>query len=157
MPRPLHTAAAADEEPLKVSMLPNTAVPLRVLAVDDNADALDSLAILIRLWGHEVRTAYDGRAAQAAAPEFRPAVALLDLGLPRMDGCELGRRLRELPGLGGLMLLAVTGHADEEYRRRAREAGFAFYFVKAGGPEWLEATLGAMARKKEGKPPVGGC
>jgi CheY-like chemotaxis protein len=139
------------------SVPPNAATSLRVLIVDDNADAANSLAVLVRLWGHEVRTAQDGPAALAAAPEFRPAVALLDLRMPGMDGCELGRHLRELPGQEGLLLIAVTGYADDARRHQSAEAGFAFYFVKSAGLEWLEALLGALARKKEGKPPVGGC
>jgi two-component system CheB/CheR fusion protein len=131
---------------------PLPVLALRVLIVDDNAGVANSLAILLRLWGHEAAAAQDGPAALEVAAVFRPDVALLDLGLPGMDGCEVGRRLRELPGLEGLFLIALTGYADTARRRRAAEADFAFYFVKTAGPESLEATLRALARKKGGGP-----
>ena len=121
---------------------------LRVLVVDDNADAAEALAMLIRLWGHDAGTARDGPAALLAAALLRPDVALLDLGMPGMDGYELGRRLRALPGLGGVVLGAVTGYADESHRVRAAQAGFAFYLIKPSSLESLAALFGAMARDK---------
>jgi CheY-like chemotaxis protein len=127
---------------------PKAGTPLRVLAVDDSADTASSLAMLLRLWGHEARTARDGPAALAAAAEFAPEVALLDLGLPRMDGYELGRRLRELPGLGRLLLVALTGYADAEYRRRSAAAGFAFHLVKPPDPSELEGVFAKLAGER---------
>src|SRR5438046_8649381 len=91
-------------------------LPLRVLAVDDNHDAADSLAILLRLLGHEVRTAYDGAQALAAAREFRPEVALLDLGLPGLDGLEMARLLCRGPGLGRGGMVALGGYGRERER-----------------------------------------
>jgi CheY-like chemotaxis protein len=96
----------------------------RVLAVDDNVDAAESLALLLRLEGHEVRTAHDGPAALAAVQAERPDVVILDLGLPGMNGYEVARRLRALPGSEDMLLVALTGWAQEEDRRRCHEAGF---------------------------------
>jgi CheY-like chemotaxis protein len=118
---------------------------LRVLIVDDCADNRDSLQLLTRLWGHEVRAYADGAAALAEAAAFRPNVALLDLGLPRLDGCELARRLRQLPGLDALKLIAVTGHVDLSSRRQAAEAGFMLYLVKPLEPPLLERLLTELA------------
>jgi CheY-like chemotaxis protein len=112
---------------------------LRVLVAQDNPDAADSLCLLLRLGGHEPLAARDGVAALAAAPRFQPDVALLDIGMPHRDGFELGRRRRELPGLGGLPLLAMSGYGDARSRRRSEEAGFGAYLVKPGEPSELEA------------------
>jgi two-component system, chemotaxis family, CheB/CheR fusion protein len=129
------------------------AFQLRALVVDDHADAAGSLSLLIVLWGHECRTARDGPAALAVASEFRPDVVLLDIGLPRMDGFEFGRRLRAMPGLESVVLVALTGHVGGEYRQRAAEAGCSFYMVKPANLGELETLLQAMAREKV-KPPL---
>jgi PAS domain S-box-containing protein len=96
----------------------------RLLVVDDNADAAESLAVLFRLEGHEVRVACDGPAALAAARASPPEVVVLDLGMPGMDGFEVARRLRKQPTLKDTLLVALTGWAQEEDRRRCFEAGF---------------------------------
>jgi CheY-like chemotaxis protein len=121
---------------------------LRVLVVDDNSDTTDSLCLLLRLWGHQPLAARDGREALAAATDFQPDVALLDLAMPHMDGFELGRRLRELPGLCELPLLAMSGYADAGSRRCSEEAGFLAHLAKAGEPSELESLLGVMAAGK---------
>ncbi len=90
----------------------------------------------------------DGPAALAAAAECAPDVALLDIDLPGLDGCEVARRLRQLPGLGGVVLVAVTGYADEMHRRQCDGAGFGFYIVKPAIPTELKGLLGALARAK---------
>ena len=105
-------------------------VSRRVLIVDDSQDSADLLAMLLRLAGHDVHTSYDGPSALEAAAEYAPDVVLLDIGLPGMDGHEVGRRIRELPGLAGVALVAVTGWAGEDDRRRSREAGFDHHLVK---------------------------
>jgi CheY-like chemotaxis protein len=116
--------------------------PLRVLVVDDNADAADSLSWVLRLLGHVTQVAYDGPSAVGLAPAFRPDVVLCDLGLPGdCDGYEVGRRLRGL----GAVLVAVTGYGGEEYRRRADEAGFHAYFVRPLDPDQLGRVLAAQA------------
>src|SRR6187200_2893621 len=101
----------------------------RVLVVDDNEDAADSLATLLGVMGYEVRIAYDGPEAIAAADEFRPAVALLDIGLPKLSGYDIARHVRAQRG-GEVLLVAITGWGQEDDRRRAREAGFDHHFTK---------------------------
>jgi signal transduction histidine kinase/integral membrane sensor domain MASE1 len=103
----------------------------RVLVVDDNADSAESLALLLQLEGHDVWTAHDGPTALAAAREHRPEVVLLDIGLPAgMDGYEVARRMRPVPGLERAVIVAVTGYGQEEDRRRAADAGFDGHLVK---------------------------
>jgi signal transduction histidine kinase/CheY-like chemotaxis protein len=114
---------------------------LRVLVVDDNVDAAQSLAVLLNLWGHEVCTAHDGAAALEAAQAWQPEVVLLDIGLPGMDGYEVARRLRAAQGPARPLLVALTGYAQEEDRRRSREAGFDRHLVKPADPETLEVLL----------------
>jgi two-component system CheB/CheR fusion protein len=127
---------------------PTSALKLRVLVVEDNADAAQSLAMLLALWGHETQVAHNGHAALSGAAAFRPDLALLDLGLPRMDGYEVARRLRELPGLANVVLVALTGFTDEQHRRRSDGAGFAYYLIKPADLGELEALLGVLAREK---------
>jgi PAS domain S-box-containing protein len=117
----------------------------RVLVVDDNVDAADTLALLLRLAGHEVRVAYDGPSALGLAAEFRPQVVLLDLGMPVMDGYEVARRLRRQPGLGGVVLVALTGWGQEEERRLSRAAGIDHHLVKPIEPEKLHEVLALAA------------
>ncbi|HEY7315814.1 MAG TPA: response regulator [Gemmataceae bacterium] len=102
----------------------------RLLVVDDNADAAESLSMILRASGHQVRTAYDGPTALRAAAEFQPDVVLLDIGLPQMDGYEVARRLRGEVGLKDARLVALTGYGQEEDRRRAQEAGFDEHLTK---------------------------
>jgi PAS domain S-box-containing protein len=117
----------------------------RVLVVDDNEDAALSIAILLGLWGHEVKTAFDGNAALAVAAGFAPEVVLLDLGLPGLDGYEVARRLRA-GGLRGL-LVAVTGYGREEDRARSRDAGFDRHLLKPVDLDALRAILESTERK----------
>jgi signal transduction histidine kinase len=116
------------------------AVGSRVLIVDDNADSAESLAMLLAVRGHEVRTAPDGPAALDAAEEFRPEAVILDIGLPGMDGYEVARRLRGR-GLANAFLVAVTGYGADEDRLRAEEAGFDAHLVKPADPDTLERLL----------------
>ncbi len=116
----------------------------RVLVVDDNVDAAVSLALLLRLEGHEVRVAHDGVEALAQVAVAAPDCVILDLGMPKMDGYEVARRLRKTPGLEGMRLVAVTGWGQEEDRRRTREAGFDQHFVKPVEPATLQELLAAL-------------
>jgi PAS domain S-box-containing protein len=102
----------------------------RVLVVDDNVDAAEMLAAALTAKGHQTRVAHDGPAALLTAATFRPAIAFLDLGLPVMDGYELAARLRELPDLCSMRLIAVTGYGQESDRRRTEQAGFHHHLVK---------------------------
>ena len=108
----------------------------RVLVVDDNEDAADSLATLLGVMGYEVRVAYDGPEAIEAADEFRPAVALLDIGLPRLSGYDIARHIRGTQG-NKVLLVAITGWGQDDDRRRAREAGFDHHFTKPADFEVL--------------------
>ncbi len=113
----------------------------RILVADDNYDAAQSLALMLGMEGHDVRTASDGLEALRVAEEFRPQLALLDIGMPRLDGYETARRLRERPWAGSLLLFALTGWGQEEDRERARRAGFDRHLVKPVDPEALSLLL----------------
>lgn len=102
----------------------------RVLVVDDNHDAADSLSMLLELMGHEVAKAYEGRAAVELAGSFRPQLALLDIGMPELDGYDVARRIRKQPGGREAILVALTGWGQHEDRRRAVEEGFDHHIVK---------------------------
>jgi two-component system CheB/CheR fusion protein len=113
----------------------------RVLVVDDNQDAADSLALLLGMWNHEVKTAPDGPAALRLAPAFRPDVVLMDIGLPKMNGYQVARELRKLPGASKAVLVALTGYGQEEDRKQAQDAGFARHLMKPVDPDDLRAVL----------------
>jgi CheY-like chemotaxis protein len=115
--------------------------PRRVLVVDDNVDSAESIAVLLRLDGHEVRLAHDGEAALEEARSFKPDVMFLDLSLPKIDGYEVARRLRKEPALSGMTLVAMTGYGHEEERRRTREAGFHSHLVKPADFNTLRELL----------------
>jgi CheY-like chemotaxis protein len=102
----------------------------RVLVVDDNEDALSMLVELLRTAGHQVRGASDGPAALEIAREFRPDVAVLDIGLPAMDGYELAARLRSQMNGAAPMLVALSGYGQDADRARSEKAGFALHLVK---------------------------
>jgi PAS domain S-box-containing protein len=114
----------------------------RVLLVDDHADTAESLAMVLKAEGHEVRTAPDGATALEVAGAYRPEVVLLDIGLPRMDGYEVARRLRAQAGPTRVLLIALTGYGQEEDRRRAAAAGFDAHLVKPADLTTLRALLG---------------
>jgi PAS domain S-box-containing protein len=103
---------------------------LRILIVDDNEDAADALAMILKLEGHEIRTAYSAEFALAELPAFLPHVALLDIGLPGMTGYELARRMRAAAGGSSLRLIAVSGYGQAEDRARSHAAGFDAHLVK---------------------------
>src|SRR5690348_1665389 len=94
------------------------ATTLRVLVVDDCPDTTASMAILLQLWGHDVRVAHDGPAALGLADGYRPDVVLLDVGLPGMDGYRVARELRANPRLPRPFLVSLTGHGEEVHRLR---------------------------------------
>lgn len=118
---------------------------LRVLIVDDNIDAAESLAALLRLSGHEPRSAYGGPAALEAARSFRPQAILLDLGLPGLDGYEVARRLRADPLTAHCLLVAVSGYSQPEDQARAREAGFNHHLAKPADLAALHRILSLHA------------
>jgi CheY-like chemotaxis protein len=112
-----------------------------VLVVDDLRDSADSISLLLRMLGHQVRVAYDGQSALAIAEGWRPDVAILDIAMPRMDGYELAGRLRAGLSRRDIVLIALTGFADGVHRRLAKGAGFDHYFVKPVSLEVLVASV----------------
>jgi CheY-like chemotaxis protein len=132
---------------------------LRVLVVDDNADAADSLAIMLRMYGHEVYVAYDGAAALEAAQARQPEVMLLDIGLPILNGYEVAERLQRQAGAARPVMVALTGYGQEENRRQASMAGFEHYLVKPVDPSDLMQLLSSVANnldsRRRAAPPVG--
>ena len=114
---------------------------LRILVVDDNRDGADSLAMMLRVLGNDTRTAYDGEEAVAAAAEYRPDVILLDLGMPKLNGYEACRRIRELPFGKEVIVIAQTGWGQEEDRQRSKAAGFDHHLVKPLDPVAVTTLL----------------
>ena len=113
----------------------------RILVVDDNVDAAESLALILKLQGDEVRTAHDGPAALEVARAFQPEVILLDIGLPGMSGYEVARTLREEPPFEEALVVAMTGYGQDEDRRRSQESGFDHHLVKPVQPDALYKLL----------------
>jgi PAS domain S-box-containing protein len=120
----------------------------RVLVADDNRDAADTLAMLFRKLGHDVRTVYDGPQALEVASDYHPHLLVLDIGMPAMSGYEVARRLRTQPGFGESLLVAITGWGQEEDRRRTREAGFDYHLVKPVEIKTLEDLLSRLATNR---------
>lgn len=117
---------------------------LRILIVDDNKDGAESLAMMLNLMGNETLTAHDGLEGVEAAERFRPDVVLLDIGLPKLNGFEACRRIRERPWSKNVVFIAVTGWGQEEDRRRSQEAGFAHHMVKPVHPQTLMELLAEL-------------
>jgi PAS domain S-box-containing protein len=118
----------------------------RLMVIDDNKDAAESMSMLFELWGHEVICVYDGRSALETAAKYRPDAVFLDIGLPGMDGYEIAERLRELPESAHTVLVAITGYGQDEDRRRSREAGIDHHLVKPVAPETLHKLLDTLGR-----------
>jgi signal transduction histidine kinase/CheY-like chemotaxis protein len=136
--RPLEAHPPAEP---RLEQRPSSRLVRRVLVVDDNPDAADLLAEALEAFGYEVAVSHDGPGALLAARDFRPEVGILDIGLPVMDGYELGRRLRE--EVPEICLIALTGYGQEADRRRSHDAGFAAHLVK---PVELGALVGSIER-----------
>jgi len=145
---PLAAPGSAAGEPDRSAAAATPAAPTqprRVLVVDDHPDVAESLALLLRLDGHDVRVATDGEAALGVAAEFRPEVVFLDLGMPGMNGYETARRLRDEVGLAGAAVVALTGWAGEADRERTRAAGFAYHLAKPPDPAEVAALLATLS------------
>lgn len=121
----------------------------RILVVEDNVDAAETMQMLLSISGYETRTAYDGATALELAKAFRPQVVFLDIGLPGKNGYDVARELRSLPEMHSTLLVALTGYGHDDDRRRATEAGFDAFQVKPVAPDALEILLTAhfAARK----------
>ena len=143
--QPLAARPAAEDE---VAPVPAR----RVLVVEDHSESAESLAVLLRISGHEVEVAGDGPGALACCARFRPDLVLLDIGLPGMDGYEVARRLRELLG-NDVRIVALTGYGQEEDRRRSADAGIDYHVLKPIRPEVIE-RLARGARADDASAPT---
>jgi signal transduction histidine kinase len=126
-----------------------TLTPSRILVVDDNADAADALAFMLRAAGHEVSTANDGLEALAVSPEFRPDIVLLDLGMPNLNGYATAHRIREQPWGQDVLLVALTGWGQPKDRDRTARAGFNAHLVKPVGVDELFGTLAQLKKSSQ--------
>jgi PAS domain S-box-containing protein len=139
-------AVAPPPEPAEVV----AAIPkLRVLVADDNRDTTESLALMLTMKGHDVRTAFDGEEAFQAAESFRPDVALLDVGMPKASGHTVAQRIRGASWGGRMILVAQTGWGHEDDRRKTIQAGFDHHLVKPVSPEALANLLASIDVKRE--------
>lgn len=125
-----------------------------ILVVDDNHDAAESMAVLLRMEGYEVHIAYDGPTALQAVESLRPRAVLLDLGLPGIDGFQVAERIRSMPDGARILLIAISGYGQDEHRHRARQTGFDQHFVKPIDPVAITELL-AKGRRGDARPPAG--
>jgi CheY-like chemotaxis protein len=134
--------------------LPLRFAPCRIMVVDDNSDAAETLGALLSALGAVVSVMHDGPSAIAALDDFGPEVVLLDIGMPRMDGYEVSRRIRATTRHAGVLLIALTGWGQEQDRRRSREAGFDHHLVKPPDVGRLHQLIRAVRpgahRREEG-------
>lgn len=128
--------------------------PLRVLVADDNPDTTDTLAVLLRMAGCEVRVAYEGCAVAAVAERFGPDVCVLDVRMPGVDGWEVGRRLRAGAGGQRLLLIAVTGVQGQAAADSSLGAGFDHHILKPAAPAEIFSDLRAFVERSLPGPPV---
>ena len=145
-------AQAREPEAAKAAVVTGAVERCRVLVVDDNVDAADSLAMLLDMQGHDVRVVHEGGEALEAVREFRPRLVLLDLGMPRMDGFEVAQRIRASGEASGVVLAALTGWGQRADRQRTAAAGFDHHLVKPVEPAVLEQLLAGLGPAR----PAGG-
>ncbi|MGN6135072.1 MAG: ATP-binding response regulator, partial [Aureliella sp.] len=139
----LHDLGEQDQKP--VVNLATVQSKHRILVVDDNQDSAMSLGMMLRLMGNETCLAHDGLAAVEMAQQFRPDIILLDIGLPKLNGYQACRRIREQPWSAGMTIIALTGWGQEEDRRRSHEAGFDHHLVK---PVELTALMQLLSERR---------
>ena len=134
-------ATAAMEEKCEANRAARSATRRRVLVADDNYDAAESMSLMLEIAGHEVVTAHDGLEALELAETFRPEVAFLDLGMPKLNGCETARQIRQEAWGKNIRLVALTGWGQEEDKRRSKESGFDVHLVKPVDPQAMAKIL----------------
>jgi CheY-like chemotaxis protein len=140
-------ALSLKTQPPPTEIAKPTGPALRVLVVDDNIDTAETLAMLLKDSGYDVRTAHDGPTALEAALDYRPNVVLLDIGLPGLDGFEVAKRIRQQPVLQNVVLVAMTGYGQESDRRRSQEAGFDHHLVKPADFGKVQQILATASKK----------
>jgi len=146
---PVLDSPVAEEASIPQGQQPAEVQPQRrVLVVDDNTSAAEVLALLVKMFGNEVRTAHNGEQALALAEEFRPDLVLMDLGMPVMDGLEAARRMRETPWGKELLLIALTGWGQAEDKRRTQEGGFDGHLVKPAESAELQKLFARIDEKR---------
>jgi CheY-like chemotaxis protein len=138
--RVLATLAAAPPRPAPEPAAPRGAAR-RILIADDNRDAAESMALVLRMLGHDVRSVHDGSEAVRTAEAFAPEVVLLDIGMPLMNGYDAARAMRAAPWGQEMFLVALTGWGQDDDRRRATEAGFDLHFTKPLEPADLRRIV----------------
>ena len=142
---PVVAVQAAVHPPVGDGAATSDVTPRRILVVDDNRDAAESLSTLLQLAGHDVRFALDGESAIALARQDRPEVVLLDLGMPKVSGYEVAERIRRQPFGQRVYLVAISGWGQAEERRRTQAAGFDAHLIKPVAPEVLSRLLETMS------------
>lgn len=147
---PLVLGEPASPDAPKVDEAVKGTRPLRVLIVDDNVDTVLSFAMLLKASGHDVCKAHDGLAAVQAASDYRPDVVLLDIGLPGLNGYEVAKRIRQIPILKEVVLVALTGYGQDTDRQLSAQAGFNHHLVKPARLKQLQKILGEAALKIKG-------
>jgi CheY-like chemotaxis protein len=125
------------------NLKPVTELKRRVLVVEDNLDAVHTMALLVKMMGHEVQFAINGFAALETARTFRPDIILLDIGLPDFTGCEIARQLKWEPDLKGTRIIAISALPEREYKQAALDAGCEEFYRKPIDPRRLEDLLSA--------------
>jgi CheY-like chemotaxis protein len=123
---------------------------LRILVVEDNEDVANSLATLQNLWGHDTQVVHEAGAVLSAVQSYRPAVVLMDIGLPRSNGYQIAEQLRQ-QGCSDAILVAMTGYGDDEHRRQSEKVGFRYHLVKPVYPDVLQTLLARLKSEVEGQ------
>jgi CheY-like chemotaxis protein len=131
----------------------NRPLKRRILIADDNPDVVEAFEIMLETLGHEVQTAHDGFEVLEKAEQFRPEIAVLDIGMPRLNGYDAARQLRQRPWSSDLILVAVTGWGSDKDKRESQEAGFDVHWVKPIDPVEFGEWVGGQANRKYGKFP----
>jgi CheY-like chemotaxis protein len=121
---------------------------LRILIVDDNAPTAETLALIVECWGHQSRVVLQGAQALAVATRYHPHVILMDLSMPGMDGFQVARALRQSTAHASTVLVAMTGHGQDEDKQGALQAGFDHFFVKPVEPDALKKFVDRLAQEK---------
>jgi len=134
-------SAARSAPPMTGPLVRPASVPRRALVVDDSEDSAEMMRELLRLLGHDVRIAFDGQRALEVTHEFKPEIVFLDIGLPSMNGFEVARRMRQIPGCAAIPIIAVSGYARETDREETRKAGFTEHLAKPVDVARLEQLL----------------